>query len=81
MTWIRSIDPEAATGRAAAAFAHLGERTGQPRVSHLWRVLGLDPRGVETLFDWRAALMEDPVPLSRSQAQAVALVVSAQAYL
>ena len=77
MSWIRSIPPEQATGAAAEAYAKLRERSSRKHVSNVWQSLALDPRGLTALFEFRSALIDDPAPLSNSQAEAIALVVSA----
>ncbi len=78
MSWIRSIAPEQAAGATAEAYARLNAGAAGPaKVNNIWRVQGLDPQALEALNAWRAALMGSPEPLTRAQAFAVALVVSA----
>ena len=43
----------------------------------LWQTCGLDPVGLEALFAYYRALMDDPAPLTQAQAELIALVVSA----
>ena len=68
MSWIPSVVPEEAQGDTARVLARLGDRADRPAVNNVWRVLANDPRGMETLLAWRAALVQDPAPLSVTQA-------------
>jgi len=77
MTWIRSIPPDQAADATAQAYTQLRNRSSRPHVSHVWQVLGLDPRGLTHWLSLRFDLLDDPAPLSVAQAEAIVLVVSA----
>ena len=77
MSWIRSIAPEQATGDAAAAFQRLRAQSGRGHVSNFWQAMGLDPTALGGMVELRAAIMDAPAPLTASQAESIALVVSA----
>jgi uncharacterized peroxidase-related enzyme len=77
MSWIRTVDPTQATGAAAEAYAALDQHSPKKRVSNVWQTVALDPRGLSGLFALRGDLLDDPAPLTRAQAEAIVLVVSA----
>ena len=77
MSWIRTTAPEHATGATAEAFAKLREHTSRSHVSNIWQTFALDPRGLSAWFGLRAAVLDDPAPLSKAQAEGIVLVVSA----
>ncbi|MEO5617260.1 MAG: peroxidase-related enzyme [Candidatus Eisenbacteria bacterium] len=77
MSWIRAIPPEQAPADLSELYARMAATSSSGRVAHLWQSGGLDPRGLEKLFELYRALMSDPSPLSRTQAEAIAVVVSA----
>jgi len=77
MSWIRSVSPEAASGAVADAFASLRARGGGSHVNNLWQVLGLDAAVLRAMLDSRAAVMDEPAPLSAAQVEAIVVVVSA----
>lgn len=77
MTWIRSVPPDRADESLAALYETIRSRSAAGRVSEVWQVHGLDPRGLETLYAHYRVLMGDPAPLTQAQAELLALVVSA----
>ena len=77
MTWIKSVPPEEATGPLKALYARIAERSPNGRVSALWQACGLDPAPLEGRFAHYSGIMDDPTPLTRAQAEMVAVVVSA----
>ena len=77
MTWTRSIEPEAADPALVAIYERIRGASSRRRVAGLWQGAALDPRGLEALHALYRALMDEPAPLSRAQAEAIAVVVSA----
>lgn len=77
VSWIRSIPPEQATGTAKAVYERLMSRAGGSAPVNLWAAQGLDAAALEARAGHERALMDDPAPLSRAQAELIALVVSA----
>ena len=77
MTWIRSIAPEQATGGTADVYQRWRTKTGRDHVSNYWQSMGLDPAALDAMLALRAALMDNPAPLTTAQTEAIALVVSA----
>ncbi len=77
MSWTRALPPEGAPAPLQAIYQRIAARASSGRVSNLWQTCGLDPRGLEALFAYTQALMDDPSPLTPAQAELIALVVSA----
>jgi uncharacterized peroxidase-related enzyme len=77
VSWIESVAPENARGALRDLMTRIGERQGAGRVGALWQACGLDPAGVGALFDLVRALVDRPEPLTRAQAEAIAVAVSA----
>ncbi len=77
MSWISDVPPEQADPALRAIYERITAASSRGRVAHLWRGVALDPRGLEALHALYRALMADPAPLSRVQAEAIAVVVSA----
>src|SRR4029078_11011994 len=77
VTWIRSIAPEQATGGTADVYQRWRTKTGRDHVSNYWQSMGLDPAALDPMLALRAALMDNPAPLTTAQTEAIALVVSA----
>ena len=77
MTWIRSIPDGEAPTELRTLYDRIRGASASGRVSHFWQAGGLDPAGLEKLFDLHRALMGDPAPLARAQSEAIAVVVSA----
>ncbi|HXS82311.1 MAG TPA: peroxidase-related enzyme [Methylomirabilota bacterium] len=77
MTWIKSVPPAQAGPALAGTYEKTASFSKWGRVSNLWQALGGDPPGLETLHAHYRSLMGDPAPLTRAQAEMIALVVSA----
>jgi uncharacterized peroxidase-related enzyme len=77
VSWTRTIPPEAADGPARAFYERIQGLHAGRGVNQLWQALAPDPGPADALFTLVRALMADPAPLSRAQAEAIALVVSA----
>lgn len=77
MSWIRSIEPDAAQAPLAELYRNIRDRSPRKRVANLWSAHGLDPSGLRTTYDHYRAMMEEPAPLGAAQAEMIALVVSA----
>jgi uncharacterized peroxidase-related enzyme len=67
----------AASDPLKAIYQRIRERSSAGRVNHVWQVQGADPATLAESFDLYRALMDDPAPLTRAQAELIALVVSA----
>jgi uncharacterized peroxidase-related enzyme len=77
LAWIRSVEPEEATPVLAPIYAAARSRSARGEVAAVWRALGLDPAGLDAGYRHYRALMDDPTPLTRAQAEMIAVVVSA----
>jgi uncharacterized peroxidase-related enzyme len=77
VSWTRAVAPEAASGSLAALYERIRARSSRGQVGHLWQAQAVDPAGLAALFDHTRTLIDEPAPLSRSQAELIALVVSA----
>ena len=77
MSWTRAVPPADATGTLEDLYAAIARHSSRGAVSHLWQSLALDPRGLEAGFTHARALLDEPAPLTRAQAEMIAVVVSA----
>jgi uncharacterized peroxidase-related enzyme len=77
VTWIRTVPPESATGELRAFYEHAASASTRGSVSTLWRALSLDPPALGALHAAYRALVLEPAPLTRAQAEMIAMVVSA----
>lgn len=77
MSWTRSIPPEAAEGPVRSLYARIQSLHPARRVDHLWQACAPDPGALDALFTLVRALLDEPAPLSRAQAEAIAVAVSA----
>jgi uncharacterized peroxidase-related enzyme len=77
MSWIGVVTPEHATGALADVYQRI--RAGSPigRVVAVWQTTGADPKGTDAIFACVRALMDDPAPLTKAQAEMIAVVASA----
>ena len=75
--WTQAVAPDAARGPLAAIFERIRSASSRRAVAHLWQSCGEDPRGLDALHTLYRTLMDDPTPLTRSQAELIAVVVSA----
>jgi len=77
VSWTESIAPEQAAGPLAGLFHRIEEASSRHEVARLWQACGLDPPGLEASHALYRALMADPAPLTRVQAELIAVLVSA----
>jgi uncharacterized peroxidase-related enzyme len=77
VSWTRAVPPEAASGSLAALYERIRARSSRGQVGHLWQAQAVDPAGLAALLDHTRTLIDEPAPLTRSQAELIALVVSA----
>lgn len=77
MSWIARIAPEAAPPALRPVYERIRSQATSQRVSYVWQAWGWHPAGLEAAFASYRALMDDPAPLTRAQAEMIALVVSA----
>ena len=77
MTWTRRIPTAEAKAPLDAIYQRIGAASSHKAVANLWQSMGSDPAGLDAAFVLYRALMSDPAPLSRAQAELIAVVVSA----
>jgi len=77
VSWTRIDPPDGAAEPLRSVYARIKSHASRGRVSQVWQSLALDPKGLESLFAVRVALLDDPAPLTTAQAELIALVVSA----
>ena len=77
MPWILNEPPARATGPIAILYERIRLLSPTGRISNFWQVYGSDTRALEKLYELYQAIMDDPAPLTPSQADLVAMVVSA----
>ena len=77
MSWITRTSPDAASPELRKLYDRIRGHATSQRVSHIWQVWGGHPAGLEGSFNTLRALMDDPTPLTTTQAEMVAVVVSA----
>jgi uncharacterized peroxidase-related enzyme len=77
VSWTRIDPPDSAAEPLRSVYARIKSHASRGRVSQVWQSLALDPKGLESLFAVRVALLDDPAPLTAAQAELIALVVSA----
>lgn len=75
MSWIREIGVDEADEKLASIYAELIEKRG--KVSNIFRVASLNAEAVKSHLDLYMAIMFGPSGLSRSEREAIAVVVSA----
>jgi uncharacterized peroxidase-related enzyme len=75
--WTAPIAPDAARGELAGIYERIRAASARRAVSGLWQSCGTDPRGLAALHALYRTLMDDPAPLTRAQAELIAVVVSA----
>jgi len=76
VSWTRSIPPEAAGGAVQSVYERIRSLHPARRVGHLWQACAPDPAALDALFTLVRALLDEPAPLTRAQAEAIAVVVS-----
>src|SRR5262245_50925596 len=77
MTFIKTVPPSEAGAALATTYDKAASFSKWGRLSNLWQVWGGDPAGLETLHAHYRVLMGEAAPLTPSQVEMVALVVSA----
>jgi uncharacterized peroxidase-related enzyme len=75
--WTKPVPPQEARGDLAALYERIRAASSRGAVSELWQVCGHDPRGLGAIHALYRTLMDDPAPLTRAQAELIAVVVSA----
>jgi len=75
--WTAPVAPEAARGDLAKLYERIRAASSRGAVSLLWQSAGHDPRGLDAMHALYRTLMDDPAPLTRAQAELIAVVVSA----
>ena len=77
VSWIPSVSRAEAPELLRAIYQRIEARSSAGRVAHVWQAQGEHPAGLAATFELYRALMDDPAPLTRAQAESIALVVSA----
>jgi uncharacterized peroxidase-related enzyme len=77
VSWTRSIPVAEAGTTLAPIYERIRARSSRGRVSNLWLALGGDPAMLDAVDALHRSLMREPAPLSTTQAELIALVVSA----
>ncbi len=77
MSWIPRTAPEAASPELRKVYDRIRGFATSQRVSYIWQVWGAHPAGLESFLNCLRALMDDPAPRTSTQAELVAVVVSA----
>ncbi|TMQ73193.1 MAG: hypothetical protein E6K81_05395 [Candidatus Eisenbacteria bacterium] len=77
LSWIPVVEPDQAPAPLAALYERIRTHSSRGRVANLWRAMGQHPASLAAAFDHYRALMDDPAPLTKAQAELLALVVSA----
>ena len=75
MAWIRTLDPEAATGRTKEVFDRIENERGH--IANVFLAEGMEPDVLDRQVDIYERLMMGPGPLSREEREMIAVVVSA----
>ena len=74
MAWIRTIEPDEATGELRHEYGKAVGRAG--RVFNIVKVMGSSPRHLRSSIDLYLGIMHGPSQLSRAQREMLAVVVS-----
>jgi len=77
MSWIRSVSRDQADPALRELYNRMEKSSAGRTLSNLWQNAGLDRAGLEKIWALYRELMGDPSPLTRAQAEAIAVVVSA----
>jgi uncharacterized peroxidase-related enzyme len=77
VSWTRSIPVAEAGPDLAALYERIRMRSSHGRVSNLWLALGSVPPTLDAVDTLHRALIVEPAPLTRPQAELIAVVVSA----
>ena len=71
------VPPDAARGDLARIYERVRASSSRGAVATLWQSIGHDTNGLDALHTLYRTLMDDPAPLTRVQAELIAVVVSA----
>jgi alkylhydroperoxidase family enzyme len=74
VAWIKTVEPEAATGRVKAEYDVAMRRAG--RIWNILRLMSPNPRVLKASMDFYLVVMHGSSPLSRGQRELLAVVVS-----
>jgi len=74
MAWIRTVEPEFATGELRQEYARGVERTG--KVFNILKIQSLNPKTLYASMGLYLATMHAPSGLSRTERELLAVVVS-----
>ena len=77
MSWIPLVSPDAAPDPVRPIYERIRARSSAGRIANVWQVQGPHALALAAAFDHYRTLMDDPAPLTRAQAELIALVVSA----
>jgi uncharacterized peroxidase-related enzyme len=77
VSWTRQVADAEAADPLTSIYEHIRSRSSRGSVSNLWQAQGLDPNGLEGCYALYEKLMGDPAPLTPTQAELLAVVVSA----
>ncbi len=75
MPWIKTISLEEAKGALKKEYEGALKRAG--RIWGIVRIMSLNPRAMKSSMDFYGAIMTGSSPLSRSQREMLAVIVSA----
>ena len=75
MAWIKTIDPEAATGREKEVLDRIEKERGH--IANVFRAESMEPDVLSHQVDIYVNLMMGPGPLTRGEREMIAVVVSA----
>ena len=71
------VDPENARDPLRSIYERIRAHSSRRRVAHVWQAMGHHPSSLAAAFDHYRALMDNPSPLTKPQAEMIALIVSA----
>jgi uncharacterized peroxidase-related enzyme len=77
MSWIATTAPEQAGATLAPIYERIAAQATNGRVANVWQAWGGDPTGLATLHAHYRAVVGEPAPLTATQVEMIALVVSA----
>ena len=74
MAWIKTVDPDDASGPLQSEYARAHARAG--RIWNILRLQSLNPEVLKASIAFYLAILYGPSPLSRGQREMLAVVVS-----
>jgi uncharacterized peroxidase-related enzyme len=77
VSWIRTVPQAGASAELKPIYDSMRAHSSHGAVANLWQASALDPRGLAAMFAHYETLMREPAPLTKAQAELIALVVSA----